>query len=320
MSAARVAVLLLALVACGATAAERYPVRPIRLIVSYPPGGSDDAHGRMIAEKLTEIFGRQVIVDNRPGAAGVIGQDVAAKAAPDGYTLLIAGSTIVIKPVFYPKIPYDLMRDLTPISQIVNTRFVLVVHPALPAKSVSELIALAKAKPGKLNFGSSGTGATPHLCGEFFKQMAQVDIVHVPYKGGGPAMVDLVAGQVEMSFATLGSSVGFIASGKLRPLAVTSGERSRLMPDVPTMAEAGLPGYEITSWYALFAPAATPRSIISQLNAAVVSAVASPELQERLSRIGSEPSSSTPAAMFERMRVDTVKLARIAKIAGIKSD
>jgi tripartite-type tricarboxylate transporter receptor subunit TctC len=320
MTAVRIAAVLLSVVCFAAPAAERYPVRPIRLVVSFPPGGSDDAHGRLLAEKLSEILGRQIVVDNRSGAGGMVGQDVAAKAAPDGYTLLIAGSTIVIKPLFYPKIPYDLMRDLTPISQIVSTRFALVVHPSLPAKSVRELIALAKAKPGQLNFASSGTGATPHLCGELFKQLAQIRIVHVPYKGGGPAMIDLVGGQVDMSFATMGSSVAFVNAGKLRGLAVTSAARSKLLPDVQTMEEAGVPGYEMTSWYALLAPSGTPRDIVSQLNSAVVSAVASPDVQERLSKLGSEPASSTPEQMLQRLRDDTARLTRVVKIAGIKVD
>jgi tripartite-type tricarboxylate transporter receptor subunit TctC len=214
--------------------------------------------------------------------------------------------------------PYDLTRDLVPISQIVSTRHVLVVHPSLPAKSVSELIALAKSRPGKLNYSSSGTGATPHLCGELFKQLAGIDIVHVPYKGGGPSMVDLVAGQVDMSFATMGSSIGFIASGKLRALAITSGARSKLLPQVPTMAESGLPDYEMTSWYALFAPAGTPREILAQLHSSVVQAVASPDLQERFMKLGSEPGSSTPEQMRQRMQQDTARLTKIAKIAGIK--
>jgi tripartite-type tricarboxylate transporter receptor subunit TctC len=320
MKATRVAILLLSLVSVAAPAAERYPVKPIRLLVSFPPGGSDDAHGRLLAERLSDILGRQIIVDNRPGAGGMLGQDIAAKAPGDGYTLLIGGTTIVIKPIFYPKIPYDLLRDLTPISQIVGTRYVLVVHPSLPVKSVRELIALAKAKSGKLNFGSSGVGATPHLCGELFKQMAQVNITHVPYKGGGPAMTDLIAGQVEMNFATMGSSVGFIQSGKVRALAVTSPDRSKLLPQVPSMTEAGLPGYEMTGWYALFAPSATPREIITQLNLAVGSALASPELQERLYKLGSEPAPSTPEQMLQRLWDETARLTKVIKTAGIKPD
>jgi tripartite-type tricarboxylate transporter receptor subunit TctC len=320
LNGTRAAILLLSLVSYAAPAAERYPIKPIRLIVSFPPGGSDDAHGRLIAERLGDILGRQIIVDNRPGAGGMLGQDIAAKAPGDGYTLLLAGATIVIKPIFYPKIPYDFMRDLTPVSQIVTTRYVLVVHPSLPVKSARELIALAKAKPGKLNFASSGVGATPHLCGELFKQLADVNIVHVPYKGGGPAMTDLIAGQVDMSFATMGSSVGFVQGGKLRALAVTSPDRSKLLPQVPSMAEAGVPGYEMTGWYALFAPSATPREIITQLNVAVGSALTSPELQERLYKLGSEPAPSTPEQMLQRLREETVRLTKVITTAGIKSD
>src|SRR5262245_59841640 len=320
MGAARAVVLLLSLASVAAFAADRYPVKPVRLIVSFPPGGADDANGRLVAEKLGELLGRQVVVDNRAGAGGVIGQDTAAKSAPDGYTLLIAGSSIVIKPSFYPKIPYDYQRDLAPVAQIVSTRFVLVIHPSLPAKSVRDLIALAKSRPGKLNFASSGVGAMPHLCGELFKQVAHINIGHVPYKGGGPAMVDLMAGQVDMDFATIGSSIGMIQGGKLRVLAVTSAARSPLLPDVPTMIEAGVPGYEMTSWYALFVPAATPRDIVAQLNTAVVSAVASPDLQERLRKIGSEPHSSTAEQMASRLRDDAAKLTKIVKAAGIKEE
>ena len=312
---------LLALLIGGSAAAQAtYPVKPVRLVVAFPPGGADDAHGRLLAEKLGDLLGRQFIVDNRPGAGGVIGQDAVAKATPDGYTLLVAGSSIVLKPSFYPKMPYDLTRDLTAISQIGGPRIVLVVHPSMPAKSVKDLIALAKAKPGKLNFASSGLGGMPHLSGELFEQMAHINIVHVPYKGGGPAMVDLMAGHVDMSFATMGSSIGMISGGKLRPLAVTSSTRSRLLPDVPTMIESGLREYEMTSWYALFAPAATPRDIVSQLNAAVVNAVASPDLQEGLRKIGSEPVSSSSEQMTQRLRNDTTTLTKIVKAAGITGE
>jgi tripartite-type tricarboxylate transporter receptor subunit TctC len=315
------ALLVLSLLPLAASAAElAYPVRPMRLIVSFPPGGSDDAHGRLVAERMSELLGKQIVIDNRPGAGGMLGQDIAAKSPADGYTLLLAGATIVVKPIFYPKIPYDLMRDLKPVSQIVTTRYALVVHPALPAKSVQELISLARSRPGKLNFASSGVGATPHLCGELFKQLTQVNIVHVPYKGGGPAMTDLVAGQVDMSFATMGSSVGFVQSGKLRALAVTSSERSKLLPDVPTMIEAGVPGYEMTGWYALFVPSGTPQAIVSKLNNAVAAAVASPELQERFHRLGSEPMSSTPEQMMERLRDESVRLTKVITIAGIKPE
>ena len=314
------AALLLPIVALAAPAPEQYPVRPVRLIVSYPPGGADDAHGRLLAERLTEILGKQVIVDNRPGAAGVIGQDTAAKAAPDGYTLLFAGSTIVIKPLFYPKMPYDLQRDLMPLGQVVSTRFALVVPPASPAKSVGDLISIAKAQPGKLNYASSGTGATPHLCTELFKQMAQVNIVHVPYKGGGPAMTDLVAGQVDMSFATLGSSIGFISTGRLRALGVTSATRSKVLPEVPTIAESGVPGFEITSWYGVLAPSGIPKSLVPRISKAILDAVASPSLQERFAKLGSDPVGTTPAQFTQLLQEDTVRLTRIAKAAGIKTD
>jgi len=315
------ALLVLSMLTLAASAAElAYPVRPIRLIVSFPPGGSDDAHGRLVAERMSDLLGKQIVVDNRPGAGGMLGQDIAAKSSADGYTLLLAGATIVIKPIFYPKIPYDFMRDLTPVGQIVTTRYTLVVHPTLAVKSVQELVSLARSRPGKLNFASSGVGATPHLCGELFKQLAHVNIVHVPYKGGGPAMTDLVAGQVDMSFATMGSSTGFVQSGKLRALAVTSSERSKLLPDVPTMIESGVPGYEMTGWYALFVPSATPRAIVSKLNSTVVTAVGSPELQQRFYKLGSEPMSSTPEQMLQRLREETMRLTKVITLAGIKPE
>ena len=315
------ALLLLSVLTLAASAAERaYPVRPLRLIVGYPPGGGDDAHARLVAARMSELLSKQVVVDNRPGAGGILGQDIAAKSPGDGYTLLLAGAPIVIKPIFYPKIPYDFMRDLTPISQIATTRYVLVVHPTLPAKSVQELLSVAKSRPGKLSYASSGVGATPHLCGELFRQLAQVNVLHVPYKGGGPAMTDLVAGQVDMSFATMGSSVGLVQSGKLRALAVTSAQRSKLLPDVPTMIESGIAGYEMTGWYALFVPSATPRPIVWKLNTAVVATVASPELQERFHKLGSEPMPSTPEEMQQRLGEETVRLTSLIRTAGIKPE
>jgi tripartite-type tricarboxylate transporter receptor subunit TctC len=316
----RVLVSLLLFIPLALTAAERYPVKPVRIVVGFPPGGSDDTHARLLAQKMTEAFGRQMVVDNRPGAGGIIGQDSVAKAAPDGYTLLFAGPAIVIAPNLYPKMPYDLMRDLTPVSRVATFMAVLVVHPSVPAKSVKELIALARSRPGKLNFASSGAGAVPHLNGELFKQMAKVDITHIPYKGGAPALVDLIGGQVDMYFSLMGSAMSYIAAGKVRPLAVTSAARSKALPDVPTMAEAGLPLYDLTGWYAIMAPSATPRDIISQLNAAVVNAVGSPDLQERLFKLGSEPAISTPEQMLLRLREDMTKFSQIIRTAGVKLD
>lgn len=316
----RVLVSLLLFIPLALNAAERYPVKPVRLVVGFSPGGTDDIHARLLAQKMTESLRQQVIVENRAGAGGVIGQDSVAKAAPDGYTLLFAGPAIVIAPNLYPKMPYDLMRDLTPVSRVVAFMAVLVVHPSVPAKSVKELIALARSKPGKLSFASSGAGAVPHLSGELFKQMAKVDITHIPYKGGAPAFVDLIGGQVDMYFGLMGGAVSYIAAGKVRPLAVTSAARSRALPDVPTMAEAGLPSYDLSGWYAMMAPSATPRDIISQLNAAVVNAVGSPDLQERLLKLGSEPAFSTPEQMLLRLREDMTKFSQLIKTAGVKLD
>lgn len=316
----RVLVLLSLFIPLAVSAAERYPFKAVRIVVGFPPGGSDDTHARLLAQKMTEALGRQLVVDNRAGAGGIIGQDSVAKAAPDGYTLLFAGPAIVIAPNLYPKMPYDLMRDLTPVSRVATFMAVLVVHPSVPAKSVKELIALARSNPGKLNFASSGVGAVPHLSGELFKQMAKVDMAHVAYKGGAPAYVGLIGGQVDMYFGLMGSAMSYIVAGKVRPLAVTSTARSKALPDVPTMAEAGLPSYNLTGWYALMAPSATPRDIISQLNAAVVNAVGSPDLQERLLKLGSEPAISTPEQMLQRLREDMNKFSQLIKTAGVRLD
>jgi tripartite-type tricarboxylate transporter receptor subunit TctC len=311
---------LLLFVPLALLAAERYPVKTVRIVIAFPPGGADDVHGRLLAQKMTEGLGRQIIVDNRPGAGGIIGQDSVAKAAPDGYTLLFAGPAIVIAPNLYPKMPYDLMRDLTPVSRVATFMAVLIVHPSVPAKSVKEFIALARSKPGMLNFASSGAGAIPHLSGELFKQMAKVDIAHIPYKGGAPAYVDLIGGQVDIYFGPMGSAMVYIAAGKVRPLAVTGTARSKVLPDVPTMAEAGLPSYDLTGSYAILAPSGTPRDIISQLNAAVANAVGSPDLQERLHKLGSEPAISTPEQMLQRLREDMTKFSQLIKTAGVKLD
>ena len=320
MNVLRIVVLLLLFIPLTLPAAERYPVRVIRMVVTFPPGGNDDIHGRLLAQKMTELLGQQVIVDNRAGAGGIIGQDSVAKAAPDGYTLLFAGTAIVLAPSLYPKMPYDLMRDLTPVSQLVTFILVLVVHPSVPARSVKELIALARARPGKLNFASSQAGALPHLTGELFKQRAKIDIVHIPYKGGAPAYVGLIGGQVDMYFGPMGSAMSYITAGKVRPLAVTGLTRAKTLPDIPTMAEAALPGFDITGRYALIVPSATSRDIISQLNAAVVKAVGSSDLQERLLKLGSEPASSTPEQMLQRLREDMTKFSQLIKTAGVKLD
>ena len=320
MNVLRIVVLLLLFIPFAVPAAERYPVKPIRIVVGFLPGGTDDIHARLLAQRMTELLGQQVIVDNRPGAGGIIGQDSVAKAAPDGYTLLFAGIAIVVVPSLYPKMPYDLMRDLTPVSQVVTFTLVLVVHPSVPARSVKELIALARARPGKLNFGSSGAGSGPHLSGELFRQSAKVDIVHIPYKGAPSAYADLLAGQVDMFFGIVGGAMSYITAGKVRPLAVTGLTRANTLPDIPTMAEAALPGFDITGRYALIAPSATPRDIISQLNAAVVKAVGSSDLQERFLKLGSEPTSSTPEQMLQRLREDMTKFSQLIKTAGVKLD
>ena len=296
---------------------QPYPSKPVRLLSGFPAGGANDYHARVLAQKLGELFGHSVIVENRGGAGGTIAADAIAKAAPDGYNLLMGFGSLAVAPSVYAKLPFDVIRDFTPISLACRIQNVLVVPSALPAKSVKELIALARAHPGKMNYASSGTGATPHLSAELLKSLARIDIVHVPYKGDTPAFVDLLAGQVDMMITVVQSTLVHIKSGKLRPLAVTGTRRTASLPDVPTMSEAGVPGYELTSWFGVMGPPAMPRELVERLNGAVVKAVAIRDLQEKFVAGGSEPESSTPEQFAQLIRDDVAKFARIVKAAGI---
>ncbi len=297
--------------------AQTYPAKPVRLISGFPAGGANDYHARVLAQKLTEMFGQSVIVENRGGAGGTIAADGIAKAAPDGYNLLMGFGSLAVAPSVYAKLPFDVIRDFTPISLTCRIQNVLVVPSALPAKNVKELIALAKAHPGKMNYASSGIGATPHLSAEMFKSLAKVDIVHVPYKGDTPAFVDLLAGQVDMMITVVQSTLVHINSGKLRPLGVTGTRRTASLPNVPTMNEAGLPGYELTSWFGVMGPPGMPRDLLERLNGAVVKAVALKDLQEKFVAGGSEPESSTPEQFAQIIRDDVAKFGKIVKAAGI---
>jgi len=311
------AVSLCLLCIAGSAAAQSYPAKPVRLLSGFPAGGANDYHARVLAQKLTESFGQTVIVENRGGAGGTIAADAIAKAAPDGYNLLMGFGSLAVAPSVYAKLPFDVLKDFTAVSLACRIQNVLVVPSALPAKNVQELIALARAHPGKMNYASSGTGATPHLSAEMFKAIAKVDITHIPYKGDTPAFVDLLAGQVDMMITVVQSTLVHIESGKLRPLAVTGLKRTASLPKVPTMQEAGLTGYELTSWFGVMGPANMPRDVLDRLNGAVVKAIAQKDLQDKFVAGGSEPEASTPEQFAQLIRDDVAKFARIVKAAGI---
>jgi tripartite-type tricarboxylate transporter receptor subunit TctC len=301
--------------------AQAYPSQPIKIIVPFTAGGTTDILARTIGQKLSEAWRQPVIVENRPGAGGNIGADVVAKAKPDGYTILMGTiGTQSINSSLYAKMPYDAAKDFAPVTLVAMVPNVLVVNPAVNAKTVRELVALAKAKPGELNFASSSTGGSPHLSGEMFKQMTGADIVHVPYKGSAPAITDLLGGQVSLMFDNLPSALPQVKAGKLRALAVTSARRSQAAPDIPTLAESGVPGYEVDSWFGILAPAGTPKEIVNQLNAEVVRILKIPQVRERLLEQGAEPVGDTPEHFAEHIRKETVKWARVVKASGAKAD
>ncbi|MCC7483424.1 MAG: tripartite tricarboxylate transporter substrate binding protein [Burkholderiales bacterium] len=307
----------LAPASCGL--AEPYPGRPVRMIVPFPPGGSTDIMARMVAQKLADRLGEQVIVDNRGGAGGTIGMNLAARAAPDGHTLMMSTSiTHTVGVSLYRKLPYNVLTDFAPITLAASVPLLLVVNPSVPAKSVKDLVALARAKPGELHYASPGNGTSGHLAAEMFKSMANVDIVHVPYKGGGPAMVDLIAGQVQMLILSAMATLPHVKTGKLRALALTSLTRSPNLPHIPTVSESGLPGYEVVLWYGLFAPARTPAAVIARLNKEVVGIMQSPEMRERLAGEAGQPVGNTPQQFQEIVRTDVAKWAKVVREAGIR--
>jgi tripartite-type tricarboxylate transporter receptor subunit TctC len=307
-----------ALAAPQADAAAGYPNRPIRLIVPYPPGGSVDFTGREVAAKLTEAWGQQVVIDNRGGAGSTLGHGLAAKAAPDGYTLLLGTSAgLVVAPSLGVKISYDPVKDFVSIGQAVNAPFGMTLHASVQANNVREFIALAKAQPGKFNFGSPGTGTPNHLGGELLKALAHINIVHVPYKGGGPAIVDVLAGQVPVTFGTAASVSPHTKSGRLRGLGVTGGRRSAVLPDLPTIAEGGVAGYEMLNWLGLFAPANTPRAIVEKLNGEVMRILRTPEVRERLNAAGAEPAAMATEAFAAFVKSEVDKWAKVVAATGM---
>ncbi|MBC7778582.1 MAG: tripartite tricarboxylate transporter substrate binding protein [Proteobacteria bacterium] len=294
-----------------------YPARPVRIIVAFPPGGSIDTVARLTGQRFTDATGQPFVVDNRAGAAGIIGTEAVVRAAPDGHTLLMgSASAISSAPAVYAKLPYDPVRDLAPVVLIANQPNVLIIHPSVPARSVKEFIALARANPGKLNYGSSGIGASQHMSAELFSMMTGAKVVHVPYKGGAPAMADLIGGQIDFMFDTAPSSVPMVKAGRVRALAVTSRERSKVFPELPTMDEAGLKGYELRGWIGLLAPPATPREIVLRLNSDVQKMLAA-DLRPRLLELGLDVAGGSPESFAAFIKSDIARYEAIVKAAGI---
>ncbi len=314
----------LSLCLCALTAfahAQSYPSRPLRMIVPTAPGGGTDFTGRLVAAKLSEGLGQQVVVENRGGGGGSVGADNAAKSTPDGYTLLLGSiATHAVNPALYKKMPYDHIKDFAPVSLIGTVPNVLVVHPAVPAKSMQEFISYAKANPGKINYGSSGVGSPPHLSIELLRSITGINLVHVPYKGAGPALADLLGGQVQAMCTSLAGQLTFIKAGRVRALGVTTAKRNPQLPDVPTMIESGVPGYEVTIWYAVFVPVATPKAVVERLNAEMVKILNAAEMKERMAQQGMDPSPSTPAELAAFVKAETVKWTKAVKDSGATAE
>ncbi len=321
-SAARIAILCVsAALSTTSFAQQAYPGRSIRLIVPFPPGGSIDPVARMLAPKLTESWGQQVIVDNRPGANGAIGTEIVARAAPDGYTLvLLGGGTHVINALLVRNLPYDSVKDFAPVATVQRSDYVLVVHPSMPVNNLRQLIALAKARPGQMSYASAGNGNMNHLAAELFNMLTGIKTLHVPYKGGGQALTDLMGGQVHMHFAVVVSALPHIKSSRLKPLAIGGETRFPALPQVPTFTEAGLPGFRLQPWQGIFAPARTPKPIIDRLAAEISRIVVLPDITERITGWGSQPLVSTPEQFAALMAADFTKFAEIIKTANIRID
>jgi tripartite-type tricarboxylate transporter receptor subunit TctC len=299
-------------------AGQAYPAKPVRVVIPWPPGGSNDVVGRIVLQKVSESLGQQFVVDNRGGAAGSIGAEVVAKAPPDGYTLMIHSTTHVGNGHLYKNLPYDVLKDFTGVAMMSEQPGVLTVHPSLPVKTTKEFIALAKARSGQILYSSSGNGSAPHLQMALFVSMAGIDLVHVPYKGGAPQVTALLSGETQASFATIGTVVTSIRAGKLRPLGVGSSKRSKALPDVPTISDSGVPGYEMSPWIAMFAPAGTPKAIIDKVNAEVNKALSLADIEQKLDSQGLAPWISTPDEMNARLKSDYDKYGKLIKLTGAK--
>ena len=316
----RIALLVGALILPAAATAQTYPTKPIRLIAPSSPGSGVDIVARFFGQKLSESVKQQVVVDNRAGAGANLGAEIAAHAPRDGYTLFVGTPAHTINPALYTKLNYDIIKDFAPISTLTTGQYVLVVHPALAAKSVKDLVAMARAKPGQLNYASAGNGNATHLAGELFRSLAKIDIVHVPYKGTGPALTDLMGGQVQFMFSNLTAALPQIKSGKMRALAVTGPKRSGSVPELPTMSEAGVPGYAVTSWFALLAPNGVAPDILKRLHAETVKAMSAPDMKDKLAGEGAEPMTSTPAELTAFLKAEIAQWGKVVKAAGIKAE
>jgi len=300
--------------------AQQYPAKSIRFILPFPPGGPTDLLGRIVAQKLADQLGQPVVPDNRPGAGGNLGLELAAKSPPDGYTVVLSSPLVAISPSLYPKLGYDPAKDLAPISLVAGIQNIMVVHPSVPAKTLKEFVQLAKNNPGELNFGSGGVGTTTHLAPELLMSVAHINMVHVPYKGTGQALIGLISGQVDMVIMAAAAAAPQIQAGKVRPIAVFSARRTPVAPAVPTTKEAGIPGIEVELWYGILTSAGTPRDIVERLNAEIVRALAAPEVREKLAASGIEPLTDTPDEFAKFIRSETVRFARVIKDAGIKPE
>jgi len=314
-----ITLLLLAGMGAGAALAQQYPVKPIRMIIGFPPGGGTDIIGRIVAQRMSEGLKQQILVDNRGGASGQIAADLAAKAPPDGYTVMMAHiAAMSILPSLYPKLPYDPVRDFAPISQVGVSPQMVVVHPSLPVKNIKELIALAKARPGQIHYASPGIGTVQHLAGELFNLQAKVSMVHVAYKGAGPSVIDLIAGHVQISFDVIPVVVNHVKAGKLRAIAVTSEKRTTLMPELPTVNEGGLKGFDLSTWWGLVAPAAVNKDVVARLHAETVRTLGLSDVKERIAANGADVVGSSPAEFAAFIRNERDKYARIAREANVK--
>jgi tripartite-type tricarboxylate transporter receptor subunit TctC len=302
-------------------AADTYPVKPVRFVITFPPGGPTDTIVRLIGQRLTDAWGHPMILDNRGGAGGIVGTEIVARAAPDGYSFLVGtAGGMTINPALQPRLPYDPFRDFAPVGMLVNNPQILVAHPAVPAKTLKDLVALAKAKAGQLNFASAGTGTATHLGLELLKITAGFDAVHVPYKGGAPAVTDLIGGQVHLLWVSIPSVLPHVKAGRLRALAVSTAKRSASAPEVPTVAESGYPGFEYSNWNALFAPAKMPAAIVTKVNAAIVKILGEAEIAQKLSSQGADPAPGSPEELARYMRTDFERWKKVIRNAGIKPD
>jgi len=317
----RILILFLASLAAGALWAQSYPARPIRFVVPFAPGGPTDILARAVGQKLTEAFGQTIVIENRGGAGGNIGAELVARSLADGYTMLMgATSTHAINPALYHKLGFDPIKDFAPVSLVANTPSLLAVHPALPVRTIKDLIALAKARPGQLSYASAGNGSSNHLAGVLLSMMAGIDMVHVPYKGSGPALVDVISGQVPMMFNNTASVMPHVTAGKLRAVALASLERSALLPAIPTVAESGLPGFEVRSWHGVFVPAGTPRDVVNRLSTEIVRAVRAADVKTRLNAQGVELVGSSPDEFAEFVKKELVKWAKVVRQSGARAD